>query len=181
MAQPTGAPTTLPAWLQESARALHVALEMAVRDLTPEQLHHLPGGTANHAAFLLWHHVRTEDNIVRFVLQRRPTVWMEGGWDQRFGLDAKAQGTGWSHEQAVGLRLPSAEAFLEYARPVWRETEAFLGAVPEGELTRVVLVRPLGELPLARLLGTTIVTHGYSHLGELWLLRGLLGLRGTGT
>ncbi|HEY8836126.1 MAG TPA: hypothetical protein VIO16_00280 [Dehalococcoidia bacterium] len=57
-----------------------------MEDLTPAQWHTVPGGSgrANTIGFELWHYVRTEDNIVRFILQnRRPTVWMEGGWAEQ--------------------------------------------------------------------------------------------------
>ena len=59
-------------------KRLHAMLEGTPSGLTPEQLHAVPAGhaKANTIAWGLFHCVRTEDNIVRFVLQeRRPTVW----------------------------------------------------------------------------------------------------------
>src|SRR5262245_37709249 len=61
---------------------LHKNLDGCIADPTPEQLHAVPAShpRANTMAFGLWHYTRTEDNVVRFVIQeRRPTVWMEGG------------------------------------------------------------------------------------------------------
>ena len=68
-------------FIQAGITQLHRSLDRAVADLTPEQLHAVPGGhpKANTIAFEIWHLVRTEDNVVRFVIQnRRPTVWAEG-------------------------------------------------------------------------------------------------------
>ena len=59
---------------------LHESLEDATKDLTPEQLHWRPSEGCNHIAFSLWHYVRTEDNLIRFILQdRRTPVWLEQG------------------------------------------------------------------------------------------------------
>lgn len=170
---------TLQSFLSQRIADLHRSLIQAVEGLTPEQLHFKPAPTVNHIAFTLWHYVRTEDNCVRFVFRRQPTIWMEGGWDKRFGLDSKAQGTGWTPQQAEQVRLPSVSAFLEYARLVFKETEDFVAQVSEADLERKVLVKPLGEHPLHLFLGTTLLTHGYSHLGEIWLLKGLQGLPGS--
>jgi hypothetical protein len=164
---------------QERLGDLHRSLEEAVNDLAPGQLHWRPDNRGNHIAFNLWHVVRTEDNCTQFVLQRQPTLWMEAGWDQKLGLDAKAQGTGWTDEQAINLRLPSAEEFLVYARSVWGQTRRFLDTLDEEALSRRTVVRPLGEVPVAQIVGGTLITHSYCHLGEIWHLRTLIGLPGS--
>ena len=68
-------------FVKSGLAGLHKSLDKAIADLTPAQLHAVPGGTsrANTIAWNIWHLVRTEDNVVRFVLQnRRPPVWTEG-------------------------------------------------------------------------------------------------------
>lgn len=166
-------------FVRDYMQKLHRDLVESVQGLSLEQLHWQPGQQTNHMAFLLWHYTRTVDNLVRFVLQRRSTVWMEEGWDQRFGLDSKAQGTGMAPEAAAQVRISSLEDFLTYMGQVWREADNYLATVDEVELNRVTLVKPLGELSVRDILGTSLLTHGFSHLGELWALRGLQGLRGT--
>ncbi|MBI4308499.1 MAG: DinB family protein [Chloroflexi bacterium] len=170
---------SLPTFLSASLKELHESLDAATNGLTPEQLHWRPGGRANHIAFSLWHYVRTQDNVVRFVLQRRPTVWMEGKWHERFGLDLKAQGTGMTPEDAANLRISSLGDFRTYMRQVFQESEAYVANVKEADLDRVQLVKPLGEMPMHRILGRTLVTHGFSHLGEIWAIRGAMGLSGS--
>ena len=159
--------------------SLHSSLDEAIKGLSQEQAHWRPGDAGNHIAFIAWHYARTVDNMVRFVFQRRPTVWMEGKWDERFGLDSKAQGTGMTREDAVALRISDIPAFGAYMSEVWNETQAYLQTLNEEELGRTMTIRPLGELTLEEVLGTTLLTHGYTHLGEIWLLKGLQGLQGN--
>jgi hypothetical protein len=166
--------------LKESCRNLHTSYDEAVQDLSVEQLHWRPENKGNHIAFTAWHYVRTEDNVVRFVLQnRRPTVWLDGGWDQKFGLDRIAQGTGMPPEEAAALRLPSAGDWMPYQQAVWRACEEYLASIKESDLENQVRVAQFGELPVRRVLMTILVTHGFTHLGEMHHLRSLQGLRTT--
>ena len=159
---------------------LHEALETATTDLTTEQLHWRPPAGGNHVAFSLWHYVRTEDNLVRFVLQeRRPPVWMEDGWHERLGLERVAQGTGMSAEDAAAVRLPSIDEFLPYMRAVWQSTSDYLASISDADLERIYTVRPMGELSAVQVLMENLLTHGFSHLGEMWLLRGMQGMTGS--
>ena len=166
--------------IKECCRNLHTSYDEALRDLSVEQLHWRPGDKGNHIAFTTWHYVRTEDNIVRFVLQnRRPTVWLDGGWDQKFGLDRIVQGTGMPPEEAAALRLPSAGEWLEYQQAVWRACDEYLASIREDDLERTTRITYWGEIPVSRALMGPIVLHGFTHLGELHHLRSLQGLRGT--
>jgi len=171
---------TLVEFIQAELKRLHAMLDRGVADLTPEQWHAIPGGSpaANHIAFELWHYARTEDNIVRFILQeRRPTVWMEGGWAERLGLPPVTQGTGMPAADAQAMRITDIGAFREYVQQVWRSTSAWLANPDESTFNRPVLVKPLGEMPAIRALGQVCMTHGFTHLGELELSRTLLGLK----
>ena len=54
-------------------RRLHDALDRSLDGVSSEQLHVVPAShsKANTIAWTLWHYARTEDNVVRFVLQNR--------------------------------------------------------------------------------------------------------------
>ncbi|MDE3097384.1 MAG: DinB family protein [Chloroflexota bacterium] len=171
---------TLIEFIQAELKRLHALLDAATADLTPAQWHAVPGGSgrANHIAFELWHFYRTEDNIVRFILQgRRPTVWMEGGWAERLGLPPVAQGTGMSAADAQALRINDLDAFREYVRAVRASTDAYLAQPDVSAFDQPVTVKPLGEMPAVRALGQVVVTHGFTHLGEIELIRTLIGLK----
>ena len=170
--------TTLPEFLRQAFRNQHHMLDEAVRGLTPEQLHWLPPDSpANHIGFTLWHYVRTEDNIAQFVLQeRKPTVWIEGGYFERFGLDRISQGTGMSTDDAQALRLPPMDGWMAYQRDVWQATDAYLSSLDDAALERMVTIRPLPEMKVRQALSNMMLTHGHSHFGEICVLRVLQGL-----
>lgn len=160
---------------QEMSR-LHRTLERAVRDLTPDEWHFVPANYNNSIAFVMWHATRTEDNIVRFVLQeRRPTVWMELGFHEGLGLHATRQGTGMSIEEARAFRLQDTGVFMDYVRAAWASTDEYLSNPDESALERTVTVRPMGEMPAARALVQVVMTHSFQHLGEIDVLRTMMG------
>lgn len=159
-------------------RRLHDALDKSLDGLSSEQLHMVPAGhpKANTIAWNVWHYVRTEDNVVRFVLQnRRPTVWVEGGYPERLGLHPAAQGTGMSTEDAQALRIKDVRLFTEYMAKTWESTEAYVRALTPTELERKVALKFVGEMPVARVLAQVGVTHGFTHFGEIELARTLVG------
>src|SRR5215213_3115301 len=78
--------TTPLAILQRSMDAMHALLDKAVADMTADQLNFRPSEGGVSPFFSLWHYTRTEDNVINWVVQRRATVWLEGGFDARLGL-----------------------------------------------------------------------------------------------
>ena len=159
---------------------LHRGYEGALSDLSEEQFYFHPSANTNHTAFTAWHWVRTEDNVVQFVLQRQTTVWLANQLDERWGLPRVAQGTGMPPAEAYAMRLPSVGDFLDYARKVWAGTDRYLSALTTEELDRITKILPFGEIPVLQALGQTIIAHGNQHLGEVWLTRELQGLKGIG-
>jgi len=159
-------------------KRLHTMLDGTLSGLTPEQLHAIPANhpKANTIAWGLFHCVRTEDNVVRFVLQdRRPTVWMEGGYADRLGLPPVAQGTGMTVAEAQALRIKDLEIFRQYMRAVRASTEDLCATSAPDFFDKVVTVKPLGEMPGIRALGQIVVSHGMMHIGQMELVRTLVG------
>lgn len=157
---------------------MHGAYDEALGDLTPEQLHWRAGEHGLPIAFFLWHYVRTEDNLVQLVLRQRQTLWLDGGWAERLGMDPKAQGGGMSLEQAQRVRIASKEGFLQYMQGVWRATHDYLVGLDDTALNQLVLVKPLGQMRIEDALGMACLSHGFTHLGDILHLRGLQGLTG---
>ena len=171
--------TTAVEFIQRGLKQLHTSLEKTLGELTPEQLHTVPGGhpKANTIAWILWHLVRTEDNVVRFVLQnRRPTVWQEGGYAETLRLPPVAQGTGMPTAEAQALRLKDLALFREYAQKAWASTDEYLTATPAAALEATVTVKPFGEMQAVQALGYICLTHAMAHAGEIDVSRTLLGL-----
>lgn len=166
-------------FLGAELKRLHRMFDTSLAALTSEQLHTVPAGhaKANTIAWNLWHVARTEDNVVRFVLQsRRAPVWTEGGYAEKLGLPPVAQGTGMSTAEAQALRIEDLALFKDYVGKVWASTEEFLARTDPAALEAMVTVRPLGEMPGVRALGQVCVSHAFTHLGEIDLARTLLGL-----
>jgi len=165
-------------FIRGSLRQMHSTYRDAAADLSADQLHWRANDNGCSIAFVLWHYYRTEDNIIQFVLQHQPTVWLDGGWDQKFGLDRTGQGTGMSLQDAQALRINSKEDFLTYMEAVAQATESYLSGLDDAALQQKTTVKPLGEMPVLNAIGNMCLTHGFTHLGEIAHLRGLQGLRG---
>jgi hypothetical protein len=165
-------------FIRGSLGQMHNWYDEAIADLSDDQVHWKANEHGLPISFILWHFVRTEDNIISFVIQRKPTVWVSGGWNERYGLDKAAQGTGMSKEDAQSLRISSMKDWLQYQKDVWKSTDEFLSGLSDTDLEASVTVKPLGEMPIRNAIGNMCLTHGYTHLGEIQHLRGLLGLRG---
>lgn len=163
----------------QSLQSLHGQLTDATADLSEAQINWWASEGGNPIAFMIWHFARTEDNLIQFALQRKPTIWMDQGFAERFGLDARAQGTGMSAEDAAKVRLPGGEAFLPYLKAVFQATEEFIAGQSDEDLEREIELRGLGKTSIQGIAGNTLMTHGYGHLGEIWYVRGLQGLKGS--
>lgn len=168
-------------FFRHEQKRLHQGLREAVKDLTTEEWNTVSSGNGNTIAFLFWHSVRTEDNILRFILQGRPPLWNEGKWAERLHLPARTQGTGMSTDDAQAIRINDTELFMTYVELVWREYETFLADITDGGAVlsaRMVTVKPLGEMPAILAIGQVCLTHIFSHYGEIALLRGQLEKQG---
>ena len=157
---------------------LHKSYDKVLDELTPEQLHRVPAGhpKANHIAWGVWHYVRTEDNVVRYILQaRRPIVWAEGGYADKLALPPVAQGTGMSTAESQALRIKDPALFREYVARVWASTDEYLAKVDPAALDSTVTIKPLGDMPAIRALAQVCVSHGFMHIGEIELARTLVG------
>ena len=162
-------------------KRVHDWMRRGISGLTPDEWHHTVEGRGNSIAFLVWHCARTEDNILRFILQGRPTIWMDGNWHERLGLPPRVQGTGMATEEARTLYIADPKLFMEYVEEVWREFEVYLAAISDGgaELSeRAVTVKPLGDMPAVQAIGQVCITHLYLHLGEIASLLGTMGKQG---
>ena len=81
-------------------------------------------------------------------------------------------------EDAQALRITSKDDFLQYTKAVWKATDEFLAEADDEFLQGRTTVKPLGEMPIQNAIGNMCLTHGFTHLGEIAHLRGLMGLRG---
>jgi hypothetical protein len=167
-------------YLLEQKR-LHQWMRASVSDLTTDEWHYRGQGKTNNIAFLVWHCVRTEDNILRFILQGRPTIWNEGNWHERLHLPPRVQGTGMATEEASKFHIADPQLFMQYAEEVWREFENYTASIQDGgtELSeRIITVKPLGNMPAIQVIGQVCISHCFIHFGEIAYILGELGKQG---
>ena len=169
-------------FLRIERRRLHEELRFSVKNLTIDEWHYMIPGTGNHIAFLMWHMVRTEDSILRFILQGRPPIWDEYRWPERLGLPPRVQGTGMVTEDAHTLRINDPALFMEYAEQVWQEFDDYLAAITDGGALlseRIVTIKVLGkDMNALAMIGEVCLSHLFTHLGEIALMRGAMGKKG---
>ncbi len=162
-------------------KRLHDWMRNNVSDLSADEWHYVREGRGNNIAFIVWHCARTEDNILRFILQGRPTAWQEGKWHERLGLPPRVQGTGMATAEARTFHIADLKLFMEYANAVWQEFEDYLASIHDGgaELSeRIVTIKPLGSMPAILAIGQTCISHGFIHFGEIAQILGALGKQG---
>jgi hypothetical protein len=165
--------------LRSSLRSMHSLLDKAVEGMTADHFNFRPQEGGVSAFFSLWHYVRTEDNIINFVTQKKPTVWLEGGYDGKFALPRTSQGTGMTEAEANAVQIRDVPGWLEYQRRVWEATDAYLASMsPEQFQERKVTIKPLGEMSLWEGIYGVCLSHGYRHVGEIEYVRGVQGLGG---
>lgn len=164
--------------IRTELQRLHAALDDSLTGLTPEQRHMIVHPKANSIAWVVWHVVRTEDGIVRWVIQNRRTpVWTEGGYADKLGLPPITQGTGMPTAEAQALRIGDVGLFTEYMRKVWASTEDFFASADPALFDKTVMVKPLGEMTILKALAQVCVSHSMTHVGEIELLRTMVGAR----
>jgi len=166
-------------YFRGAMKEAHKTLGAAVKDLTDAQLHFRPLRAGNSIAFIFWHYVRTEDIMIHFFLQNKKPIWNTEGWDQKFGMDPRSQGTGMTAEQAAAIRISDMGAFLKYSEKVFQTSEAFLETLAEGSLDEVKEYPVIGKRSVRQVIGGMVLQHGAGHLGEIWYVKGLQGLKGS--
>ena len=151
--------------------------EAALRDLSEEQLGYRINDESNHIAFIAWHALRTEDNVLNYLCQdRKATVWLRQKLNVKWGLPKAAQGTGMDVREAHALRVPDAEALAQYARDLSQDVTPYLESVDGLSLRESIRVGEGRSLSAIQLIGQAVLAHGNVHLGQLLSLRAAQGL-----
>ena len=166
-------------YFRSAMKSAHKSLLDVIEDLTDEQLHFRPLDQGNHIAFIIWHYVRTEDMVLNFLLQKKKPVWNEEGWDEKLGMDPRAQGTGMTDEQAAAIKIQDKSAFLKYVENTFSSSEAYLDGLKDEDLDQVHELAVMGKRSLYEVVGGTILQHSANHIGEIQYVRGLQGLKGS--
>jgi hypothetical protein len=121
------------------------------------------------------HAVFAEDGIVNGVLQSKPLLYTEEGWEAKVGIKhpgGPRQSEDWA--ETVNMDLAS---FQEYAKAVFAQTDAYLAALSDAEMERK-FQGPVGESTVEWFVVNILATHFPQHAGEIAALKGVQGLKG---
>ena len=165
--------------LKSGLKSMHNLLDKALGDMTPQQWNYWPHEGGVSAFFSLWHYVRTEDNIINYVIKKENTIWLTNEYNISFNLHRTSQGTGMTYEQAKEVSISNIALWSEYQQQVWKSTEDLLANIDINELhEREIIVKPIPPMTVWRGLFNLCLTHGFRHVGEIEHARGLVGLGG---
>jgi len=76
---------------------------------------------------------------------------------------------------AQALRIKDVDVFRKYMQRVAASTEELFGKADPAFFDKVVTLKPLGEMPAIRALGQVVASHGMMHVGQMELVRTLVG------
>jgi hypothetical protein len=160
----------------------HRQLEATMGDVTAEQAHWIPPGTANPIGATYAHVVLAEDAIIHNLLQGGAPLFATT-WAGRNGVSEPMPLPGPGFDQYmpwtrnVRIDLP---ALREYAQAVYADTDAYVTSLTPEALDRTLdlTVVGAGQMPVSWIMSRMVVGHLDNICGEISCLKGLQGGQG---
>lgn len=174
-------------------RPMHHLWNLALDDMTVEQVNHHERSGVLPISFSLYHYVYGEDRAVADRLLGEPTLW-NAEWARRTGIDSDPIRRGAPLAHAEQVRISDLDGWKAYQTEVFARTELALGSAPQNRWGEVVfetvpeglrggfiaLLAGDGHVLLGDLMTAFLYQHGMRHLGEIEHARALVGLQGVG-
>jgi len=171
--------------------AVHALWQLALDDMTPEQINHHERPGVLPIAFSFFHYVNGEDRNVSERLLGAPPLW-DAAWGERTGIAAESLRRGTPIAVAEQVRLTDLDAWRAYQTAVFARTDDALAAAPAGRFDEVVyeqlpdalrggfvaFLAGDGPVFLGDLMDAFLYQHGIRHIGEIEHARSLVGLQG---
>jgi hypothetical protein len=158
-------------------------LLQALEDLN-EQQRYFQTGTCNHIAYTAVHMMTGLDRTVNTLFQDKPQIWEAKGYREKLGFEPEGRYAGLTHEQAASFRVEPWNELVNYVREVLDSVLDYLNNASDEDLNtemkdaRIDSFRPHVDASRLRVLRGR-VTHVSMHMGELYAIRGFLGLKGS--
>lgn len=175
--------------------AIDDMLDIAVSDLTLEQVNHVERPEVLPIAFSLMHVVGSQDRSAsRYLAAGGPSLWESGGWAARVKLTGQPPFRGTPMAEAQEVRLGDIAAWRAYQSAVFARTEQLLATAPLDVFARdafdgerpdlgrnafLGLFVPAGPISVADICEAYLFQHACRHLGEIEHARALVGLGGV--
>jgi hypothetical protein len=175
--------------------AVNDMLDVAVADLTLEQVNHVERDGVLPIAFSLIHVVASQDRSAsRFLADGAPSLWDQSGWTQKVKLAGAVPFRGTPMGDAMKTRFGDIDAWREYQTAVFARTEHLLANAPLEVFSREAfgaerpdlgrnsflgLLVPSGSIRVMDICEAYLFQHACRHLGEIEHGRALVGLGGV--
>jgi hypothetical protein len=166
----------------------HLYPEILVQGLTPEQLAWQPDSHDTSILFAIWHAYRAEDDLLHALVMKTPSVFASQGWAERLPVAETGLspfGNGLTREQISRIRL-DISALLAYAKAVGESEIAYLASISDIEAAEEISlpffagVYPgVDVVSKAEAIAFFAIGHTSEHLGEVQMVKGLMGLKGA--
>jgi hypothetical protein len=163
--------------LREQIKQAHDVYRGTVVDLTAEQAHWKPGGTANSCAPLLVHIASAEDMFLNMFTGRQPLAM--GPFAGKTGA-SEPHPAGRDYSEWAGRVTVDMPQFAEYVDAVFKNTEDYVAGLTPDDLDKEIDLSAagLGKMSLAAFISMTSVIHPSNHTGEISCMKGLQGGKG---
>lgn len=173
--------------------AVNGMLEVAVKDLTLEQVNHRERAGVLSIAFSLAHVVGGQDRTVARFLDRGPLLWESGNWAARVGHSGDLPQRGTPMTVAEAIQFTDVGAWREYQSAVFALTDSAIANTPIERFNDEVgsedrpasaagsflfAFVPSGPVRLMDIVEAYLFQHASRHLGEIEHARALVGLGG---
>lgn len=162
--------------LREQIQQAHAFLQATVEDVTNEQAHWTPTGSANPIAATYVHAIASEDLAINMVLKGGAPLYAGLAEDETGVSEIQPLSTfEWARHVRVNMPV-----LLQYARSVHTATDAYLGTLSDEDLTRELDLTNfgLGHMTVGVLLSRMVLGHIDNMCGEISVLKGLQGAKG---
>ncbi len=169
--------------LIDTVEQLNPHFLFALQDLN-EQQRYYHQGTNNNIAYTAWHIARGLDRTINTMMQGKPEIWEAKGYRQKLAMSDKQRTAGLTHDEVGQIKVEPWPVFLEYTNEVLDGMVHYLKNTTDQDLeivlpgSRVDSLHPNGDFSKARVLRGRL-THASMHSGEIFALRGALGLKGS--
>tara|TARA_B100001559_G_scaffold108066_4_gene90937 strand:- start:1645 stop:2199 length:555 start_codon:yes stop_codon:yes gene_type:complete len=115
-------------------------IDLAIEDLSHEQLVQMPSPNANSIAWTLWHMSRVFDSLISIHLLKCPQLWSSEGWEAKFNIPSgqEDRGVGWTIEEVSGWAPPDKDTLIGYYEAVKLLMTDYIESLTESEIIRTV-------------------------------------------
>lgn len=159
-------------------------LKMILQDVTSEQAHWLPPGSANPIGATYVHTVMGTDGVIHGMLQGKLPLFATE-WVGKMGISemppmptpetpGMPDWSEWARRVQVDM-----EAMHQYADAVHAAVDTYLESLTDADLEREVSgFGPMGPSPAGKLISIAALFDTLGHCGEIACLKGYQGLKG---